>query len=604
MVFNTASVKGFGQYFTPKFIAEFMVKCITKNISSRVLEPSAGTGVFVEVLEKQFSNITAIEIDSSLTSSAETSIQHMNFFDYPTTEKFDVIIGNPPYVRWRNQPHTMRKDITNRNFWDYRLNPLSDMLQAFIFKSIEHLRPGGELIFLTPKFWFETLHATNLRQFVLEHGYIDFIIDFHEKKIFQSVSSNLVIVRFVKDCLPSNHSIKVFAFLDKGKIDPVTLTNIYQSILLLKNGKEEINLHNVSFHFAKHPQTEKSWKLYSEHDEHFINSFEQSCKTNYPIPITQLNGHAVTRFEVPLLWRFSKEQLEYFAISREKFDYTFFDDKKMFLLPDAMSKPVLVTNNRFVTVADIFKIGNGMVSGLDKAFWVEKNPILQTMNLTFNAKERSCIRKVVKARFMEQYKNTKYANYIFIEEVDFKDENDFKEQCPNLYAILVPYKTELANRWSVRPVSWYVWSFPRNFGIFKHYKHKFYLPCKERYDNKGYIRCVYEQDQILGVQDITVLGLYDWIKESPEYILAYLNSTILFQWLMIKGLKRGGVLQFSEHPLTSIPVRLINWKDTEEVRIHDIITKKTKLLIQEQSKNKKTSYKKELEHLFNELMQM
>ena len=337
----------------------------------------------------------------------------MNFFDYPTTEKFDVIIGNPPYVRWRNQPHAMREDITNRNFWDNRLNPLSDMLQAFIFKSIEHLRPSGELLFLTPKFWFETLHATNLRQFILDHGYIDFIIDFHEKKMFASVSSNLVIFRFVKDSMPLNHTIKIFSFLDKGEIDPLTLTSIYQSILLLKNGETEISLHNVSFYPAKHPQTEKSWKLYSEHDEHFINSFEQSCKTNYPIPITQLNGNSVTKFTVPLLQCFSKEQLQYYAINREKCECTFFDEKKMFVVPDTMSGADLGTNNRFVTVADIFKIGNGMVSGLDKAFWLEKNPILKTLNLTFNEKEHACIRKVVKARFMEPYKNTKYANYNF-----------------------------------------------------------------------------------------------------------------------------------------------------------------------------------------------
>ena len=73
---------------------------------------------------------------------------------------------------------------------------------------------------------------------------------------------------------------------------------------------------------------------------------------------------------------------------------------------------------------------------------------------------------------------------------------------------------------------------------------------------------------------------------------------------MIKGLKRGGVLQFSEHPLTSIPVRLINWEDTLEVRIHDSITKKTQLLVQEQNEDKKTSYKKEFEDLFKELLQI
>ncbi|MEM0453817.1 MAG: N-6 DNA methylase [Sulfolobales archaeon] len=59
--------KSLGQCFTPAEVAEFMVSLIAKQKDATVLEPCAGTGVFLTSLEKAgFKNIIAYEIDSSL----------------------------------------------------------------------------------------------------------------------------------------------------------------------------------------------------------------------------------------------------------------------------------------------------------------------------------------------------------------------------------------------------------------------------------------------------------------------------------------------------------------------------------------------------------
>ncbi len=64
-----------GQIFTPSYIAKFMVKNILKFIppsdtdtrALRVLEPSAGEGIFVKfLLENSLSNVTAYEMDKNL----------------------------------------------------------------------------------------------------------------------------------------------------------------------------------------------------------------------------------------------------------------------------------------------------------------------------------------------------------------------------------------------------------------------------------------------------------------------------------------------------------------------------------------------------------
>jgi adenine-specific DNA-methyltransferase len=65
---------------------------------------------------------------------------------------------------------------------------------------------------------------------------------------------------------------------------------------------------------------------------------------------------------------------------------------------------------------------------------------------------------------------------------------------------------------------------------------------------------------------------FSWVKESSEYITAFLNSTQVFEWVTYKGLVRGGVAEFSEKPLFSIPFRLINWDSSVERDIHAKIT--------------------------------
>ena len=57
----------YGQYFTPKMVAEFMVNLADIVPKSKILEPSCGEGIFLEVLQnKGFHQLTAYEIDTKV----------------------------------------------------------------------------------------------------------------------------------------------------------------------------------------------------------------------------------------------------------------------------------------------------------------------------------------------------------------------------------------------------------------------------------------------------------------------------------------------------------------------------------------------------------
>jgi len=88
-----------GQYFTKTEIVEklldllFTYKKYSKNIS--ILEPSFGTGNFINVLKnKGYKKITGYEIDGELTSNPA------DFFETSLDDKFDLIVGNPPFTKY------------------------------------------------------------------------------------------------------------------------------------------------------------------------------------------------------------------------------------------------------------------------------------------------------------------------------------------------------------------------------------------------------------------------------------------------------------------------------------------------------------------------
>jgi adenine-specific DNA-methyltransferase len=96
-----------GQVFTPDDIVAQMFMLKKKN--GRTLEPSAGDGAFANHLTGEY---VAIELDKNHASKIKNQerVLNIDFFDYPITEKFDTIIGNPPYVRYQDiLPQTKRK---------------------------------------------------------------------------------------------------------------------------------------------------------------------------------------------------------------------------------------------------------------------------------------------------------------------------------------------------------------------------------------------------------------------------------------------------------------------------------------------------------------
>ncbi|AGK61365.1 hypothetical protein Asulf_01374 [Archaeoglobus sulfaticallidus PM70-1] len=529
---NKEIKKRYGQYFTPSYVADFMVSLISKPKNTLILDPCAGTGIFPISLRKAgFKNIVAYEIDETLPNHSEIEILRRDFLKLKPNEQFDVIIGNPPYVRWRNIPTEWKELFKKSKYWSAIMNGLSDLTYAFIYHSINMLKENGELIFITPVFWTQTVHGARLRDYLTKYGHVEVLINLNEMKIFKEVSSTIIIFKYIKKKVEK--PIKIINLHTKDKL---TVNHLKKVKLLIETLKgEESYIQEGVYKAFVHEQFRDGdpWK---------------------PVPKIQIN---------PLF----------------SFEYS----------------PILHFR-RISLLGSLADIGNGMVSGLDKAFSLENIDIKK-----LTPEEREKIIYVYKARNLDRLiPKTDPVPYLFVN--DINDEEIFKELYPNFYNKLISFKEKLLKRYNYGiEIPWWHWVFLRNKHLLEKYNEKIFVPSKERYDSKGYFRFAYVEGPYYATQDVTTICIKNTVREGIKYILALLNSEPYQEYILYKGFSRGGVFDFSERPLADIPIVRIDWNNSKEVKLYNDIVAIVDTIIMNKSYNR---YIDELNQLVDKLLQI
>ncbi len=95
---------------------------------------------------------------------------------------FDVVVGNPPYVR--QEWISPFKPYLQANYKSY--HGMADLYVYFYELGLKLLRPGGRLSFVVTNKWIKAAYGEPLRQFFAENAWMESVVDFgHAKQIFQ-----------------------------------------------------------------------------------------------------------------------------------------------------------------------------------------------------------------------------------------------------------------------------------------------------------------------------------------------------------------------------------------------------------------------------------
>jgi len=186
-------VRPFGQVFTPRPVADWMVRWVCAHQPRRVLDPALGQGVFVDAIEALVNErpdgvrprIDAFEIDSKLLDEFmsrprefQPRCRREDFLTAGVSDTYDAIVANPPYVRH----HDMDRDDGAFRRFDRlagrRLSRMTNLYGLFLIKIWSQLAPNGRAAVITPAEWLNADFGRAIKAFLLEQNAIDAIVQF------------------------------------------------------------------------------------------------------------------------------------------------------------------------------------------------------------------------------------------------------------------------------------------------------------------------------------------------------------------------------------------------------------------------------------------
>ena len=109
---------------------------------------------------------------------------------------FDVIIGNPPYVRQEKitlKRHMALPEPNNLGENGFSIPSKSDLSSYFFYHSINLLRGGGRLGFISSEGWMNTDYGRTLQRFLLKHTLLDTLVRFRTK-VFKDADTKAAII--------------------------------------------------------------------------------------------------------------------------------------------------------------------------------------------------------------------------------------------------------------------------------------------------------------------------------------------------------------------------------------------------------------------------
>lgn len=217
-------IKEEGIYFTPQSIINKNLKIIKEqnnlNIKS-ILEPSCGSCEYINLLNNEFKNCNIVGIENNetiydgikdlYTTHSNIKLLKKSYIDVDETNKYDLIIGNPPYFvivdkkekTNNNNENTYYKTIIDniktknklyKSYYDGRAN----MFILFILHSLNKLNKNGILSFILPVNFINCLYYHKLRKYIYNNYKIISIMNCNSDKYLDTQQDTIIFI--IQNC--------------------------------------------------------------------------------------------------------------------------------------------------------------------------------------------------------------------------------------------------------------------------------------------------------------------------------------------------------------------------------------------------------------------
>ncbi len=171
---------------------------------------------------------------------------------------FDVVIGNPPYVRQEMLGEF--KDYFQKHYEVYQ--GTADLYTYFVEKGVSLLKTGGFFSYIVANKWMRANYGEPLRRWLKKQG-IEEITDFGDLPVFETATTYPCVIRIKKGVIPAKAGIQSF-------------TATQMKTLNFSSLDDYVKEH--SFKIKNSSLSDKGWSLVNEQAQAILNKLKSAGK--------------------------------------------------------------------------------------------------------------------------------------------------------------------------------------------------------------------------------------------------------------------------------------------------------------------------------------
>lgn len=191
-------------------------------------------------------------------------VQEGDFLLAPIHRRFDVVVGNPPYVRIEQLAPELQAEYRHRYV---SLFDRADLYVAFIERSLDLLGPKGVLSFICADRWTLNRYGAPLREMIARDFHVHTYVDLHTASPFESeVIAYPSIFAIGRD---GSHKVQV------GKLATGSIGECADLLKLLESPKAEVRPGASVSTYEKWFEAAEPWVLSSPEHLELLRELEQ-----------------------------------------------------------------------------------------------------------------------------------------------------------------------------------------------------------------------------------------------------------------------------------------------------------------------------------------
>ncbi len=469
-----------------------------KNLQNQYIALTKNPDIFDNEKIKKLKNYNPFDVNSS-----------SDFFDSKIMlgiDKFDIVIGNPPYVGESGNKEIFRRVVSSSNLSKYYIGKM-DYFYFFFHLALNRVKRSGIISFITTNYFITAAGAIKLRADIRDRSKIIKLFNFNELKIFKSAKGqhNLITILSANQSLTPEVFTSLAITSHKGDAHPGELDDIL-------HGRDNQTFY-TSIASEKVFDGDKNYiRFFDQGDDNSVNSLLEKIKLN------------------------AKPLAYYCDVSQG-----------------------VVSGCDYVSNRNISKLKNSdHVRNKDGIFVLDlANPRDVEVINTFTKEERTLLRPFYKNSDIYHYscsnKPTKYLIYI--------SSKEHKLECyPNIKRHLSKFRDILDDRREVANgrIEWFDLQWARNEQLFL--GEKILVPYRASENFFGYTDAEW-----FCRSDVYLIKPRSKSFKKILAITGILNSSLVLFWLKHKGKKKGEVLELFPDFLNEIPISL-----DDEIAIKEI----------------------------------